>query len=106
MAGGWEFPGGKLALDELPFDGLARELREELGVEISAANPVISYMHHYADRRVLLDLWHVTRYSGAPHSAEGQAIKWVRLSELDNIGLLDADKPMIEPLKKAVGCGL
>ena len=102
MAGGWEFPGGKLALGEQAFAGLARELREELGIEVVEAEPVIAYTHHYADRSVLLDLWHVTHYTGNPISAEGQAIQWVDLSELEGINLLAADQPMIEPLRKAV----
>jgi 8-oxo-dGTP diphosphatase len=102
MAGGWEFPGGKLALDEAPFDGLVRELREELNIEVTTAVPVIAYTHHYADRSILLDLWHVTCYVGEPESAEGQAIKWIAISDLANADLLAADKPMIEPLQKAV----
>ncbi len=102
MAGGWEFPGGKLALGELPFAGLVRELREELNIEVADAEPVVAYTHNYADRSVLLDLWHVTHYAGLPASAEGQAIKWVRLCELNDVELLVADKPMIEPLRKAL----
>jgi 8-oxo-dGTP diphosphatase len=102
MAGGWEFPGGKLAPGESPFDGLVRELREELNVEVAAAESIIAYTHHYLDRSVLLDLWHVTRYGGSPVSAEGQAIKWVGLGDLETIDLLEADRPMIEPLKKAM----
>jgi 8-oxo-dGTP diphosphatase len=102
MAGGWEFPGGKLAIDESPFAGLVRELREELAIEVVAAQPIIAYTHQYADRSVLLDLWYVTNYQGLPVSAEGQAIKWVALHELEEIGLLAADRPMIDPLRAAI----
>jgi 8-oxo-dGTP diphosphatase len=102
MAGGWEFPGGKLAANETPFDGLVRELREELAIEVLAGEPVIAYTHTYSDRSVLLDLWRVTRYEGVPISAEGQPLKWVALDHLESAGLLEADRPMIEPLKKAV----
>lgn len=105
MAGGWEFPGGKLSLDETPFAGLVRELREELNITVVTAEPVIVYQHDYADRSVLLDLWHVTCYEGTPVSAEGQSIKWVALSELDRVGLLEADRPMIVPLKETIGRG-
>jgi 8-oxo-dGTP diphosphatase len=106
MAGGWEFPGGKLSANEQPYDALVRELKEELNIAVLAANPVIAYTHRYADRSVLLDLWHVTRYDGTPSSAEGQAIKWVAMSDLDSVELLAADIPMIEPLIKAVGSRL
>src|SRR5690349_31926 len=88
MAGGWEFPGGKLEPGEAPLDGLKRELREELGVETHSAEPVIAYEHAYADRRVLLDLWLVDRYTGNPASLDNQSLKWVSLADLDDVGLL------------------
>jgi len=101
MAGGWEFPGGKLEVDEQPFAGLQRELREELGVEVHEARPLIAYEHAYADRRVLLDLWLVSRFTGTPASVEGQALQWVTLDQLETVGLLDADRPMIPALRGA-----
>jgi 8-oxo-dGTP diphosphatase len=102
MAGGWEFPGGKLAKGEAPIDGLVRELHEELNVVVGAAVPVIAYTHQYADRSVFLDLWLVTQYEGTPMSAEGQPIRWIALEELETAGLLDADRPMIEPLRAQI----
>jgi 8-oxo-dGTP diphosphatase len=101
MAGGWEFPGGKLGPQETPLAGLARELREELGVEIHGARPLIAYEHCYPGRRVLLDLWLVTGFSGAPQSLDQQALRWVSLDELEHVGLLDADRPMIPVLRAA-----
>ena len=55
LAGMWEFPGGKLEPEEQALDGLKRELREELGIEVLDATPLIAYEHGYSDRRVLLD---------------------------------------------------
>jgi 8-oxo-dGTP diphosphatase len=110
MAGGWEFPGGKLEAGEDRFAGLQRELREELGVEAHAGEPLICYEHQFADRLVRLDLWLVTKFSGVPHSLEDQPLKWVTLDELDTVGLLEADRPMIPALRGvegwAVGCRL
>jgi 8-oxo-dGTP diphosphatase len=100
MAGGWEFPGGKLDRGESPYDGLLRELREELGIAVTAAEPLIVYTHCYSDRQVLLDLWRITKYDGMPVSAEGQPLKWVTLDELETVGLLEADLPMIAALKR------
>jgi 8-oxo-dGTP diphosphatase len=99
MAGGWEFPGGKLDPDEQPLAGLVRELREELGVEIHDATPLIAYEHVYPERKVLLDLWLVRRFSGKPQSLDAQALRWVTLDELDEAGLLEADRPMIVALR-------
>jgi 8-oxo-dGTP diphosphatase len=101
MAGGWEFPGGKLEADEPPFVGLQRELREELGVEVHEAKPLIAYEHAYADRRVLLDLWIVSKFTGTPESLDKQALQWVTLDRLDTVGLLEADRPMIPALRSA-----
>lgn len=100
MAGGWEFPGGKRERGEQRIEALRRELREEIGVEIFEAEPLIRYEHAFADRTVMLDLWFVTRYTGEPQSLEGQRLKWVTLEQLESVGLLEADWPMIEPLRK------
>ncbi len=101
MAGGWEFPGGKLESTEDRFEGLRRELREELGVETIRATPLISYEHRYAERIVFLDLWLVHEFTGEPQSLDAQALRWVTLEELDSVGLLEADQPMIGALRKA-----
>jgi 8-oxo-dGTP diphosphatase len=102
MAGGWEFPGGKLEPNEDPFAGLQRELREELGVETIRATPLIAYEHQYAERKVFLDLWLVHEFTGEPQSLDAQALRWVTLEELDSVGLLEADQPMIGALKAAM----
>ena len=99
MEGGWEFPGGKLEPDEDPFTGLQRELREELGIQTLRATPLIAYEHQYAERKVFLDLWLVHEFTGAPQSLDAQALRWVALEELDSVGLLEADQPMIGALK-------
>jgi 8-oxo-dGTP diphosphatase len=101
MAGGWEFPGGKLEPDEDPLAGLKRELHEELGVEVLAAERLIAYEHAYADRRIFLDLWQVSSFSGEARALEGQPLQWIALEELDKVGLLEADAPMIPALRAA-----
>jgi 8-oxo-dGTP diphosphatase len=98
LAGGWEFPGGKLDQDETPLDGLHRELREELGIEVIQAEWLASCQHDYADRRVMLELWAVPAFSGVPQSLDGQALRWVAVSELEAAGLLPADKPLVAAL--------
>jgi 8-oxo-dGTP diphosphatase len=99
MAGGWEFPGGKLDAGEDRLAGLKRELDEELGIEVLRAEPLISYEHVYAERRVFLDLWVVREFAGTPHSREGQPLQWAHIDELDRVGLLEADRPMIGALR-------
>jgi 8-oxo-dGTP diphosphatase len=102
LAGRWEFPGGKLAEGEAPVVGLRRELAEELGVTLGAAEPLIRLRHDYHDRRVLLDVWRVTGYSGAPRGLDGQALDWVTPDDLPGIDLLEADRPIITALRLPV----
>jgi mutator mutT protein len=99
MAGGWEFPGGKVEPGEEPRAGLVRELREELGIEVHEAAPLIAYEHQYPHRRVLLDLWVVTRYSGEPQPLDAPALQWAAIEDLERVGLLEADRPMIGALR-------
>jgi len=99
MAGGWEFPGGKREPGEQPRDTLVRELREELGIEVHDAAPLIAYEHQYPHRRVLLDLWVVTRYSGEPQPLDAPVLRWAAIEDLQRVGLLEADLPMIPALR-------
>jgi len=99
MAGRWEFPGGKLQDGESAEAGLRRELAEELGVELGSAERLIRISHDYPDRRVLLDVWQVTAYSGEPRGLDAQALDWVAPDRLPAIDLLEADRPIIAALR-------
>jgi 8-oxo-dGTP diphosphatase len=98
MAGRWEFPGGKLAGDETEAQALARELREELGVQMLEGRPMMRLTHPYADRTVELSLWVVERFRGEPRGLEGQALKWVEPARLAEEDLLEADRPFLAAL--------
>ncbi len=95
MGGEWEFPGGKLDPGEGRFAGLVRELREELGVEIESARPLIRIQHDYRDRLIALDVWVVERYAGTPAGLEGQALRWLAPASLPHQRILAADMPII-----------
>ena len=100
LAGRWEFPGGKLQPGEAPYDGLVRELREELGVEVGAAERLLRYSHDYPDRVVWLDMWIVSAWSGDPVGLDGQALKWVEPSRLQEEDILEADQPIVAALQR------
>ncbi len=99
MAGFWEFPGGKLAAGEQPFEALSRELDEELGIEVLEAEPLLTLVHDYPDNRVWLDVWRVLRYGGDVEPREGQALRWVDVEDLAGLPLLEADEPIIDRLR-------
>ena len=98
LAGGWEFPGGKLLPGEDAARALRRELREELGIEVISALPLLQYRHEYPDRVVLLDVWRITEFAGEPAGLEGQPLRWEALESAMDVGLLPADRPIVEAL--------
>lgn len=99
MAGKWEFPGGKLEPGEARYQGLVRECREELDVDIDEAEPLISVRHSYPDREVLLDAWLVRSYRGVPRGLDGQKLAWVEPDELSRVDLLEADAPIVTAIR-------
>ena len=98
LAGGWEFPGGKLEPGEERLAGLARELQEELGIAIATPRPLIRVRHAYPSREVLLDVWIVRHYRGEPRGLDGQALRWCTRDELAEVELLPADGPIVRAL--------
>jgi 8-oxo-dGTP diphosphatase len=99
MAGAWEFPGGKKGPNETRRAALERELAEELGIAVVAAEPFLEISHAYPDRRVRLDVWVVGDYRGEPAPREGQGLRWATVEELASTGLLPADRPIVEALQ-------
>jgi 8-oxo-dGTP diphosphatase len=99
LAGGWEFPGGKLRPGEDHRAGLTRELREEIGIEIKTPRPLLRLRHSYPFGEVLLDVWVVRHYLGEPQALDGQALRWCTMSELESTELLPADKPVVAALR-------
>src|SRR6516225_11590540 len=99
LAGRWEFPGGKVDAGEGERDALARELREELGVDLVAARPFMRLTHAYEERDVELSLWIVERFAGEPRSLDAQALKWVAPAQLPGEDILEADRPFVVALR-------
>jgi 8-oxo-dGTP diphosphatase len=99
MAGRWEFAGGKIAPGETEAQALARELHEELGIDVQASRPFMRIAHEYDDRSVELSMWIVDRYQGEPRSLDGQRLKWVAPAQLAGEDILEADRPFIAALQ-------
>jgi 8-oxo-dGTP diphosphatase len=99
LAGGWEFPGGKLHPGEDRRVGLARELKEEIGIEIRTPRPLLRLRHTYDYGEVLLDMWVVRHYNGEPRGLDGQALRWCTREALEATELLPADKPIVAALR-------
>ena len=98
QGGLWEFPGGKVEAGETVTAALRRELHEELGIRVQAAEPLLHIRHAYPDKTVLLEVWRVTAYQGEPHGREGQPLIWVVPARLADFAFPAADAPIIEAL--------
>ena len=99
LEGYWEFPGGKVESGETVEAALARELREELGIEIGGTSPLMTVNHDYGEKQVLLDVHRVLSWSGEPHGAEGQPIAWVSASALDEYRVPEANAEIMMSVK-------
>jgi 8-oxo-dGTP diphosphatase len=99
LAGMWEFPGGKCELGEAPQDALRRELREELGIEAGALEPLIAVPWQYREKSIFLDVYRVLDYRGQAHGRETQALRWVPTDELAHVDMPAADRPVISALR-------
>lgn len=98
LAGRWEFPGGKREPGESPEDALVRELREELGIEAQVGEHLISVPQQYPDKRLRLEVRHLTGWKGTPRGHEGQALAWVTPDKLMRYAMPPADRPVVAAL--------
>lgn len=101
LAGLWEFPGGKVAPGETPEAALIRELREELGIDVSAAclAPFTFASHAYPDFHLLMPLYLCRRWTGRPQGLEGQQLAWVAPQKLADYAVPPADVPLVAMLR-------
>lgn len=98
MGGYWEFPGGKVEAHETVFQALQREIREEVALDIHAAQPLLKIPFAYPDKQVLLDVWSVTAFSGTARGCEDQTVRWVARNELSNYSFPPANRAILTAL--------
>jgi 8-oxo-dGTP diphosphatase len=97
-AGYWEFPGGKVEPGEQAPAALARELHEELGIDVETAYPWLARVYTYPHGTVRLSFFRVTRWRGEPHPREEQAIAWQRRGASTAAPMLPANAPILAAL--------
>ena len=97
-AGYWEFPGGKVEPNESVRAALAREIKEELGLEVTRAYPWLTQVFTYPHAAVKLHFYRVTGWHGEPHPHEGQLFSWERAESVSVTPVLPANGPILRGL--------
>jgi 8-oxo-dGTP diphosphatase len=98
LGGLWEFPGGKREPGESFEQCLVREIREELGVEISVGRLFEEVTHDYAEKIVRLKFFTCRLVRGEPQALGCAAIRWIENGELANYEFPPADARLLEKL--------
>ena len=99
MAGKWEFPGGKIEPGETAEACIRREIREELGMEITVG-PVLTVMKHDYGIKYVRVTFFLAVSDDAPSAKDHQGFRWVTPEEIVSVDFLDADRPVAEEIRK------
>ena len=101
LAGLWEFPGGKLEAGETPENCLARELREEFGIQVVVEGFFMNSVYHYGHGAIDLHAYFV-QWPEGPHQLHvHDEIRWVQAQQLLDYTLAPADIPIAAALAGA-----
>jgi mutator protein MutT len=100
LGGLWEFPGGKREPDETFEQCLVREIREELGLEISVGELFKEIVHAYPEKSVRLKFFICKILSGKPRPLDCAAVKWVTKTELATFEFPAADAKLLDKLRE------
>ena len=95
----WEFVGGKVEPGESRKAALARECREELGVEIAVGDIFMEVEHTYPDMTVHLTLFHARILQGIPQKLEHNDIQWITPQQIDGYVFCPADVEVLAAIR-------
>jgi len=103
LGGLWEFPGGKREAHETFEECLARELREELGIEVEVGELLESLTHTYPEKTVMLKFFRCRWKQNEPRAIDCLDLKWVTAAELRDYEFPAADARLLQMLQGSPG---
>ena len=98
QGGKWEFPGGKVEINETVTEALIRELKEEVNLDVANSTPFMDISHDYPDKHVRLDIHLITEFSNQAQGMEQQQIEWVPIHSIAEYDFPEANKPIVEKI--------
>jgi len=102
LGGLWEFPGGKVEAGETLAEALIRELREELGVEVSVGEALGSYRHAYTHFKVTVHTFQADIMEGDPKPLQSEQVSWVEIKRLGEYPMGKVDRLISLDLQKEI----
>jgi mutator protein MutT len=103
LAGYWELPGGKCEPGEAVDACIAREVREEVGLEVTPYRPLSVIDHVYEHAAVRLHPW-LCRFSGEPGELPAPW-RWIPLTEVRHYTFPPANAPLLDELERLPEAG-
>lgn len=97
--GQWEFPGGKIEEGETPQQALAREIKEELNVNIEVGELIDTIEYEYPTFHLSMDCFWAEVVAGHLELKEAEAAKWLTKDQLDSVAWLPADVTLIDKIR-------
>tara|TARA_B100000614_G_scaffold113518_1_gene101949 strand:- start:342 stop:758 length:417 start_codon:yes stop_codon:yes gene_type:complete len=94
----WEFPGGKIEIDESSENAVIRELSEELDIVCQNPKKIMQYLHRFKNLIYDISFFEVTSFKGSITKIVHDELEWVNLASINNYNFISGDLLIIEGL--------
>jgi len=92
----WEFPGGKIELNESSEDAIKRELREELDIEATVNQKIMKYSHRFKNTIYEISFFEINKFTGSIKKNVHDDLQWIELASLKKYRFISGDLLLID----------